>query len=204
MNFFRKYKKSDILLFIIHAFNLCWIIRIFLLHTNAEGKEINYLGDAYLLLLLLTTSAIHVFRWDALFKSIAARLITTSIDLRSEMRLVAESMYKKIPYLLSLMPNENVLQIRAQAVVQDNTIASVRSMTDVCLLIFNIKNYMLINNLLGAISVVFLMLGGLPSYAKLLNSIPIIVPLMMCIAAGFAIYCSATLIYYVLLSLKKG
>ena len=203
MNIFLRLLRIDMFLLGIHCANCLWMIRIFILFFNSNKMEINYLSDSFFVTLLIATCSLHIIRWRLLLLAVVDRTFTTSADLKIEMKATVKNLYERVPYLLGLVPNDRLLTNRAITTLQSGKIIHIQDSAEVFFLILDIKNFVSLSFFLGFISLTFLYLGGLPSYAKFLQSVPLATPLIMCFATGVAIYSGATIFYFVFLHFVK-
>lgn len=188
--------KKDPFLAIIHGANLVWALRIGLLHLRQGSGDVNYLGDPIFLTAVLLVIALHTMRWRYAFRTGVGTTFSSSTDLVKAMRETAETAYKSTPYLPGPVPNQEQLQKRAAEAFENTEAAIAKQPREVFQLVLSVKYLMSMHLVIMVIGFAYLRWGGLPSYAKLLQGIPLLVPLLVAACTGITIYSASTVIYF--------
>lgn len=193
----------NILTPLIHITNASLAIRVVLLYWYGGQQEISYIADAWLITLLSLALIFNLLRWHLVFRREQEVTYISGTTLKSAMRVAAETAYMKFFFLPRLIPNDSALEKKAFAVIEKEGVIAV-SPLEIFLMVLNVDKLVAMNMLVALVSLAFLGLGGLPSYARVLSTIPFVVPAFVCLAAHFAISSVATLIFYALSQTVKG
>lgn len=195
VNIFNDKRTSNTLLAAIHFCNLLWIVRIFWLRYESVAYEVNYLADITLLNLILICIILHVARWKILSNDSECVIYTSGFALKIKLRNVAILFYGQVPYLVSPVPSDALIENRAIEHISIHQSYTPTTVRELFLFLLGIKNLKLIYFACVLLFAFSLYAGGLGRFTSLLGSFWIAVPLLMCGSAGLLIYFSATLLF---------
>lgn len=185
----------SVLLIAIHLCNLLWIVRIFWLRYESVAYEVNYLADISLLYLILICIILHIARWKILSNDSECVTYTSGFALKIKLRNIAILFFGKVPYLVSPIPSDTLLENRAIEHISIHQSYTPTTVRELFLFLLGIKNLKLIYFACVLLFAFSLYAGGLGRFTSLLGSFWIAVPLLMCGSAGLLIYFSATLLF---------
>lgn len=188
----------------IHLMNALWISKIIWLGWNNKSREINYLIDPVLITLLIFCAALNFARWRQLATERLDKLYSSGIALRQDMEQIARVMYGGIPYLISPIPSQALLQCKADSLIANDSGFTVLSKGNLMLAVLNVD---------GLISVhffcLFLFSFGLyaSNFERFANIFRVFWPLQSIfaiIAAGLLIYSAVTIMFSIVFNRERG
>ncbi|MBX3586163.1 MAG: hypothetical protein KF796_05935 [Ramlibacter sp.] len=190
-------RPVDSLLIPIHMLNALWIVRIFWLRWMSGVAEMNYLKDVPLCFLLLSCAFLHLWRWRLIAGESDEKVYASSIELRRDIRGVAAAMYAAVPYLVPLVPNDEVLSAHAEKKINLLKSIEIHKKSDLIFHLFEVEWFLGVHFLMLVLALFGLYSGGLPSFASALSRIWFISPLMNAVGAGLLIQGAATMLFVI-------
>jgi hypothetical protein len=191
------------LLPVIHLVNALWMTRVFWLGWGGNFGEVNFLTDRPLVALLVSCAALHFARWRALATEHLDAAFSSSTGLRQQMERVAREMYGSVPYLVSPVPNDKLLQRHAEALVASSSTYLAPQKKDLMLAVLNV-DWLIAAHCLGIFLFAFgLAAPGFDRYGSIFRAFWPLQGLFIVIAAGLLIYCMTTLLFSIVFNRER-
>jgi len=179
--------KNDVFLIAIHATNALWIGRVFYIYWNNYLNDVNYLADLIITTLLVFCSLLHLIRWQIMFNDTLQATFDSRSGLVIAMRKLTVEAFSRIFYLPGPRPNDVVLEKRAITLIGQDQRLYFKKTSEIFISILQANWLFAGNFMVLSIAITFLCFGGFPSYTKFLQTIPFLVPLLVCVIAGVAV-----------------
>lgn len=195
--------KFNKLIIITHAINCVWILRLLQIGMEGENARRNYWEDSIFVIFLLTSCCIQIYRWIKISKDQINLEPESSIFLKIQLQKIADEMFGRTPYLLRISPSGYLLDELALNYVENNMGKIIRARITLQRMLFDIKNFTVVNLMISIVSGLYIYFGNLPSYAEYLSHIPIFSVIILCMAGGLFINSAALLMFWVFLFFNR-
>jgi hypothetical protein len=188
----------DRTLWLIHALNAAWFLRLLVIYLHSDRLEVNFLGDPLFAALLAATCMAHVFRWRRALRASIDRTFTSTVDLTKAIRETGELAYKRIPYLPALLPNDAFITEQAGKALLPGGEVHISVASELFALLLRSGRLIWWHFVIATIAIAFLFVSGFPSFGTTLRVVPFSLPVLAAVAAGMGIYAVSSLIYLAL------
>lgn len=174
---------------LIHLLNVTIALRLLSLRWKSPSNEVGFLADPLFLLLLLACVLMHIARWHRLSRIAHVKTYTSKIELRQDMERVARRMFGCVPYFISPIPNDYLLETKASEVLGAASAGfSTQSQIDIVFLVLDVRNLKRVHFIAVVIFSFGLWIGGVPHSMRFLHGVWFMVPILMWFVSGLLIY----------------